>query len=510
MTTLLLEIFSDEIPARMQVNAMNSLNDLIIRTFKESYGIDAKSNAWVTPRRLGFHFTDIPSKIDAISEEVRGPKTSAPEAALNGFLGKYNAKKEDLEVKGDYYSLMYTKPAVDIKEAIKNTIEQSIKKFVWPKSMKWGDFQETWVRPIHSILCLFGHDVIPVTYGDIVASNTTKCHRFMDGDKVHHISSYDDYQKKMEAGKVVLDVQTRKDLILAGVQSVIKDKKLKLINDEDLLNEIAGLVEFPHVLLGSIDSKLMHLPRELLIITLKHHQRYLMLENTDGTLAPYYIIVSNIVPSDNGQKIVEGNNKVLRARLADALFFYENDKKVKLEARLEKLKKLTFHQELGTVYDKTQSTLKLAEQVAKFMDCSQEKVKRAVMLAKADLVTDMVKEFPELQGVMGYYYALNDLEDSEVAIAIADQYKPVGPNDSIPGNAIGKVLAVSDKLDTMNQLFGIGIKPTGSKDPFALRRAANGILRIIGEDKIAEFFDILLKNKAIRDDVVLYIQQRNG
>lgn len=508
MSKLLFEILSEEIPARMQADAVKKFEEIVLSTLKTDYGITVNSESWVTPRRMGIHLTDIPLKIDAVTEEIRGPKISAPEAALNGFLNKYGATKDQLELKGDYYSYTHTKPEQNVKEVLKAVLESSMKKLVWPKSMKWADFQETWVRPINSMICIFNKEVIPVTYGDIISSNITKCHRFLDSNKSHQISDFEDYNNKMIKGGVIIDANERKESILRQINFQLKDKNLRLINDDVLLNEIVGLVENPNVFIGSIDSKFMELPKELLIITLKHHQKYLMLEDTKHNLAPHYIIVANINPEDNGNAIISGNNKVLKARLSDAQFFYQNDKRNKLSNNIEKLKKLKFHQDLGSVFDKVQSNIKIGKLLSQYFNADQTKVIRCIELCKADLVSEMVKEFAELQGVMGYYYAINDNEDKEVSEGIRDHYKPVGPNDEIPSNLIGQVAAIADKLDSLNQLFSIGIKPTGSKDPFALRRAANGIIRIVGESNLDSFIDFMKSKSSIRDDVAEYIKER--
>jgi glycyl-tRNA synthetase beta chain len=304
--------------------------------------------------------------------------------------------------------------------------------------------------------------------------------------------------------KVILDPEKRKETILSQAKKLLDPLHLTVINDEALLNEVAGLVEYPVVYLGQIDPKYMYLPKEVLLITLKHHQRYLMVEDKDGKLAPYYLIVANIEASDNGQEIRHGNGKVLRARLEDAIFHFEHDKKQKLETFVENLKSLTYHQQIGSVYDKVQSVMKLAEKIAAFAKADVEKVKRATLLCKADLVSNMVKEFPELQGVMGYYYAVHAKEPKEVSLAIKEHYKPQGPNDSLPSELTGAVVALADKLDTLNQMFAINIKPTGSKDPFALRRAAIGILRSCEHYKLS--FD--LQTLGIREDVIQFINER--
>jgi len=508
MPDLLLEIFSEEIPARMQKNAANTFGDSVKKIIDSKFNISCKVLAFSTPRRIGLNITDIPSEIKVVKETVRGPRISAPEAALLGFCKKNSIDKNDVFEEGEYYFAEVSQGDGEVKDVLSDILQSELEKFVWPKSMKWADNDTRWVRPIHNILCIYNNAVIPIEFTGKMANNKTHGHRFLAPNEIE-VKDFNDYKTKLANACVVLDREERKSQILSQINVSLEGKNLKLIEDASLLEEVTGLIEYPKVLLGSIDKEFMSLPKEVMIIALKHHQKYLMLEDAKGNLAPHFIIVSNINPEDGGAEVIKGNERVLRARLSDAQFFYEADKKQTLESRVSYLEKLTFHEKIGSVFDKMQSVMKLAPRVSAYFKASEKSVSRAIKLSKADLVTNMVKEFPELQGVMGFYYAQNDNESSDIALAIKEHYKPQGPSDLIPTGAISKATAVCDKLDTLNKMFEINIKPTGSKDPFALRRAANGVIRIVGEDKISEFLNELSTAKSLRDDVKEFILERN-
>ena len=499
MPELLIELYSEEIPAGMQSSAIERFYTTLQTKFEEGCKEKVQGEYWVTPKRMGAVFNNVPAKLTSTVEELRGPKLDAPEVALQGFLKKYNLQKESLYQKDGYYFAQVKQGSDDIHAFLKETIEEVLHKFTWPKSMRWGEHDITWVRPLHNILCLFDGMVLPVKFGHVTANNKSRGHRFM-APQEFTVANHLDYLKNIEEHKVILNQGVRGEKIKSQAAALLTTLGLSLKEDKALLDEVVGLVEYPAVYLGEIDAKFMYLPEEALIITLKHHQRYLMVEDKNGKLAPYYLIVANIEASDSGKEIRHGNGKVLRARLEDAIFHYEHDKAQELEDFVEKLRSLTYHQQIGSVYDKMQSVLKLAELIAKDANADVEKVKRAVTLCKADLVSNMVKEFPELQGVMGYYYAKHAGEPDEVALAIKEHYKPQGPTDSLPSNLTGAIVALADKLDTLNQMFAINIKPTGSKDPFALRRAAIGILRI------CEHYDI--RALGARPDVAQFINER--
>jgi glycyl-tRNA synthetase beta chain len=501
---LLFEIFSEEIPSRMQEDGLNGLKNKLNEELNTFYGQSFTIEGYVTPRRIILSINDIPEYTKAVEESIRGPRTSAPEAALHGFLTKYNiASKEALNIDGDYYYYQNKKPAQASKDAIKTILENLLTNFTWPKSMKWGASATKWVRPIRSLLALLDNIVILVEFGNITASNITFGHRFLSPEPIK-ISNPTEYFEKIKSAYVILDPTERKNIIISEISKLTNDKNLQLIQDNDLLEEIIGLVEFPVVMLGEINSKFMHLPKEVLIITLKHHQKYLMLEDKNNNLAPFYIIVSNIIAPDNGVEIKNGNAKVLNARLSDAEFFFKDDIKNKLENNFSMLEKISFHEKFGSLVTKLNSVKNVAQNICRELKCEAEKVNRAIDLAKCDLVSKMVKEFPELQGIMGYYYAKNQEEPEEIALAIKEHYKPQGPSDYVPTQLISVIVALADKLDTLNIMFSLGIKPTGSKDPFALRRAAIGINRIIQQNKL----DLDINKLNLRTDVIDFIKDK--
>ncbi|KIE04424.1 Glycine--tRNA ligase beta subunit [Candidatus Jidaibacter acanthamoeba] len=507
MSDFLLELFSEEMPAKMLAAFTAALEKNIV----DKLGQKVESKSFYTPRRICIHINGLSTEVAEQTEEVKGPKESAPEAALDGFMRKYNlSDKSELELREGCYFYKLKRNQSDLKSVLKETVEVSLNQAIWPKSMRWGDYDIRWVRPLHSIVCFLDNEVLPVKFGHIIASNKTYGHRFLSGKEITvNSASLIEYSTLLKENFIILDALNRKEIIQQEIRKAISGKNLSIIEDNELLNEVVNLVEYPVVYLGQIDEKFMTLPEEVLITTLRNNQRYLMLRNsTSGKLAPYFIIVSNTIGQDQGKEIIHGNQTVLGARLFDALFFYENDKKIKLEKRIEQLKALTFHKEIGSVYDKVESVKAIAEKLSQRLQIDTAKVLRAVSLMKADLITEMVGEFPELQGIMGYYYALNDREDEDIAITIRDHYKPLGPNDYVPTNKVAAIVALADKLDTLNQMFAINIKPTGSKDPFALRRAANGVVRIIAENNFALDIKTDLATFNIREDVINYISER--
>jgi glycyl-tRNA synthetase beta chain len=503
MAELLLEIFSGEIPARMQEDARYRFENSLVSAVRDVFSGEISVKSWITPRRLGLVIEGFKLELITGPQELRGPRIGAPTQALEGFLKKNNLHYEQLEKRGDYYFTVIKSTEGDPVATLKHIIVETIKNFVWPKSMIDGDHSLRWVRPIKSILCLLDGGVLDFSYHHIKSGNTTYGHRLMAPEAVI-VNSYADYVVKLGKAYVMLEAETRRNSIKKQVSEKLSGKKVMLIEDEELMSEIVGLVEHPRVFIDEIDPNFMSLPREVLIITLKNHQRYLMTEETNGSLAPYYLIVANIEPEDEGKALINGNQKVLAARLSDAKFFYELDLKAPLESRIEQLKNLTFHADIGSICDKQKNVETLAHKLALMLNLDAKKMIRAIELSKCDLTSNMVKEFPELQGVMGYHYALACGEHEQVAIAIRDHYKPQGPHDRLPEGSIASAVALADKLDTLNQMFAIGIRPTGSKDPFALRRAAIGVLRIIMDNNFA----IDLKDLGIRPDVIEFIQER--
>lgn len=507
MSELLLELYSEEIPAFMQSDAKDYFHDFIINEIKKVYGSFETSQSWVSPQRIGIHCKGFNLEKMLVADElVRGPKTSAPEQAIEGFLRKNNLSKDQIFIKDEYYFANVKPKFTDSKEALADIIVRAISSYVWPKSMKAGEHQMKWVRPLKNILCILDGSVLPMNFYHLSSNSQTFGHRFLSPSPIN-VTTFDEYKDQLTSAEVMMYAEERVDSILEQISKLTADLNLNLIKDEKLLLEISGLVEKPFVMLGKIEERFMSLPREVLVITLRHHQRYLMLENQDGALSPYFIIVSNVRGSESKKEIIEGNQRVLRARLSDAEFFVENDKKQDFSSNLEKLKKLTFHAEIGNMYEKVMQTTEIAKQISDEISVGSEDIERASQLSKCDLITGMVKEFPELQGVMGYYYALNAGENKEVASAIRDHYKPNGPNDSLPSNLTGKVIALAEKIYNLNSLFSAGIKPTGSKDPYAQRRAALGIIRIIESDDKFKAFDL---SKYVNSEVLIFINERKA
>jgi glycyl-tRNA synthetase beta chain len=484
MPDLLFELFSEEIPARMQKNAERDLADLFTAAMAKEGFADCKVTMFSTPRRVALVCNNLPAAQPDVTTELKGPKTSAPEAALEGFLKKTGLKKTDLmERDGVYFASVHQK-GKPTAELLKLLIEAVLQNFPWPKSMRWGSGSITWVRPLHSMLCIFDGKVVPVEFAGVKAGNTTSGHRFLAPEKIT-ITNSADYEKALEKAHVIATREKRKAEILKQAEKVAASKNLVLTKDEGLLEEVTGLVEWPMVLMGTIDAQFMDLPREVLVSEMRAHQKYFALENKDGSFSDKFLITANTETKDGGKAIIAGNERVLRARLADGRFFWDQDRKKSLDQWAEGLKAITFHAKLGTVAEKVERITARALVLTAFVPGADKKlVERAASLCKADLTTGMVGEFAELQGVMGRYYATAQKEKPEVADAIRDHYKPQGPNDSVPKQAVSICVALADKLDTMVSMFAIGEKPTGSKDPFALRRAALGVIRIILENNI--------------------------
>jgi len=486
MSELLLELFSEEIPARMQKRASEDLSKLVTDALKAA-GVEATAaRAFATPRRLALVIDGLPDRTPDVTEERKGPKVGAPQQAIDGFLRAAGlASIDDATVqddkKGAFYLAVTKKPGRAMADLIAEIVPDVIRNFPWPKSMRWGTGALRWVRPLHSILCILGGKIVPIELEGISADSMTYGHRFMAPDGFN-VTSFADYEAKLEKAFVILDPARRAAIIKAGALKLASDAGLKLFEDEALLNEVAGLVEWPVPLIGKIDDDFMSVPQEVLTSTMRANQKYFALTDASGKLAPRFIVVANIVAADGGKAIVNGNERVLRARFSDARFLWDQDRKHTLTSRLPKLQEVVFHAKLGTVHDKAVRIGKLARELAAFVPgADAEKAQIAGELAKADLTTGMVGEFPELQGLMGAYYARNDGLDDDVAQAIAEHYAPLGPADGVPASALGKVVALADKIDTLAGFWAIDEKPTGSKDPYALRRAALGVIRIILE-----------------------------
>jgi glycyl-tRNA synthetase beta chain len=421
----------------------------------------------------------------------RGPRANAPEQALAGFLRKHNATKEQLRQEGDYWVLEKAAPAVSASELIAGVLPALLRRFPWPKSMRWGGSSDfTWVRPLRRIVCLLDGAVVPFDLRDgaddghgLASDNLTEGHRF-HAPGAFAVTSRDDWAVKLRAHRVLVDAEERKRVIGDGIAALATQRQIALVDDPGLLDEVAGLVEWPVPLLGRIDDTYMDLPPEVRQVSMRVNQRYFAFRNADGSAAPYFGFVANIEPEDGGARTIAGNERVLRARFADARHFWDLDRKARLESRVPRLDHVTFHAKLGTQGDRVRRLERMAEEIAPLVGAGPALARDAARLCKADLVTGMVGEFPELQGVMGRYYALHDGEDRLVADAIRDHYAPRGPGDPVPSADVSVAVALADKLDQLVGFFAIGEKPTGGGDPYALRRAALGIIRIIRENAL--------------------------
>ncbi len=490
MSDLLLELFSEEIPAGMQARAGEDLKRLVTDGLK-SAGLEfASAKNFAGPRRLTLVIEGLADKSPDISDERKGPRVGAPDKAIEGFLRGAGLSSIDEAVvvadekKGDFYVARIEKPGRPTSDILTEVIPAVIRQFPWPKSQRWGSGALRWVRPLHSILCLFGGKTVGFDVDGIKSGNETRGHRFMAPD-AFEVKDFADYEKKLRDAFVILSAGEREEIILNGARVAAGDAKLELVEDTALLAENAGLVEWPVVLSGTFDEEFLSVPPEVIVTAIRKHQKCFSLrDGTSGRLANAFILVSNLMAEDGGKAIIAGNERVIRARLSDAKFFWDQDRKVKLEERLPELEGIIFHEKLGTQAERVERLKKLARELAPLVGAEPEKAERAGALCKADLVTDMVVEFPDLQGLMGRYYAFDQDEAPEVASAIEEHYRPQGPNDAVPENPVAIAVALADKLDTLVGFWAIDEKPTGSKDPYALRRAALGVIRIVLENKL--------------------------
>jgi glycyl-tRNA synthetase beta chain len=486
---LLLELHSEEIPARMQQRAAEDLQRLVTDLLKKSGLHFDKTESYVTPRRVALVVRGLPRMQEAVKEEKKGPRVGSPDQAVQGFLrgagltSLDQCEKRDTG-KGEFWFAVVEKPGEATKDALKRLVPEALAALPWPKSMRWADHPLRWVRPLHSIICLFEGETVPFTFGHVTAGDTTCGHRFQAPARFA-VRDANDYLRRLRAAYVEPDFDTRRAAVLKDAAFAAGNEDLVLVDDPGLADEVTGLVEQPVVLLGRIPQDFMSVPREVLTTTMRAHQKYFALNTKDGALAPRFVIVANTLTDDGGKQVIAGNERVLNARLSDAKFFWDQDRKTTLESRLPALKDIVFHAKLGTVAQKVERVERLAYEIASAVHADAKQARQAAKLAKADLVSGLVGEFPELQGIMGRYYALNDGEPAAVADAIAQHYAPQGPNDSCPTAPVSVAVALADKIDTLAGFFAIDEKPTGSKDPFALRRAALGVIRLILENKLA-------------------------
>jgi glycyl-tRNA synthetase beta chain len=485
MPQLLLEIFSEEIPARMQAGAARDLERMTAERLKAADLTFERLETFAGPRRLTLRAEGLPAGQADRTEERKGPRVGAPESAIEGFLRSAGVARDQLVERDGVWFASLHRQGRATAEVIAEIVPDVMRQFPWPKSMTWGSGSLRWVRPLQRVACLFDGKVVPFTVDGVAASDLIEGHRFMGSKQPIRIRTFDDYVAALKANFVMLDAIERKARILAGARRLASAKGLELAEDDGLLEEVAGLAEWPVPLLGHMDPAFLDLPAEVIRTSMRTHQKYFAVSDpARGGLAPNFVVVANIEAKDGGALVAAGNARVLSARLNDARFFWDEDRKVPLATRLERLKGVTFHAKLGTMYERVERIEALARQIAPLVGADPELAAQAARLAKADLATGMVGEFPELQGVMGRYYALEEAIAPEIAGAIRDHYKPQGPSDEVPTAPISVAVGLADKFDSLTGFFAINEKPTGSRDPYALRRAALGIIRIVLEGRL--------------------------
>ena len=522
MPDLLLELFSEEIPARMQARAAQDLQKLVTNHMVEAGLTYSDAKAFATPRRLVLVASDLLSETPGTVEERKGPRTDAPEKALEGFLRSTGLTKDQLEArddkKGQVWFATIRRPGRPAAEIVAEAVEHAIRNFPWPKSMRWGAGALRWVRPLHAILCILtdeaGHAVVPMDIDGIKSGDVTRGHRFLSPD-AFAVSSFDDYAQKLETAHVLLDPASRADKIDHDAAQLAFAAGAQVVEDRNLLTEIAGLVEWPVVLMGDIGADFLDLPPEVLQTSMREHQKFLSVRSKNGRIERF-ITVANTETADQGATILAGNQKVLAARLADAKFFWENDlrtlKTEGMAALAKPLEKVTFHNKLGSQAERIDRIAALAREIAPAVGADPDMTEEAARVVKADLSSEMVYEFPELQGTMGRYYAKEAGLAPEIATACEAHYAPLGPSDDVPTEPVSMAVALADKLDMLTGFWAIDEKPTGSKDPFALRRAALGVIRITLENglrmPLAQIIEAARSGASIADDLLGFFADR--
>jgi glycyl-tRNA synthetase beta chain len=496
---LLFELFSEEIPARMQARAADDLKKMVTDRLVDAGLVYEGARAYVTPRRLTLFVQGVPMRQPDLREEKKGPRVGAPDAAIQGFLksaglASVSEAKIERDKRGDFYVALIEKPGRPAADVLTEILPIVVRTFPWPKAMRWGKASAkpgalTWVRPLHSIVATFGPeteepDILTFAIDGIAAGNSTHGHRFMAPTAIT-VRRFADYEAKLARAKVVLHPARRAEIILSDAKNLAFAQGFELVEDEALLAEVTGLVEWPVVLMGSFDQSFLSIPPEVIRATIRNNQKCFVLRDPQtAELVNKFILVSNMEASDGGKEIIAGNERVIRARLSDAKFFYETDLKTRLEDRLEKFASVVFHEDLGTQADRIAWIKALTATLAPSVGADPSKAARAAELCKADLLTEVVGEFPELQGLMGRYYAQAQGEDEAVAHACEDHYKPQGPNDLVPTDPVSVAVALADKMSVLVAFWSIDQKPTGSKDPYALRRAALGVIRIVLDNSL--------------------------
>ncbi len=485
MPQLLLEIFSEEIPARMQQGAARDLERMVSDRLKAA-GLSWEAlNVFAGPRRLTLVIDGLPVATPDRNEEVKGPKTSAPAQALEGFVRKTGLTQDQLVERDGIWFAEISSKGRQTTEVFAEAVDQIVRSFPWPKSMRWGTGTLRWVRPIKRIIALFDGAVVPFEIDGIQSGDVTEGHRFLGSGKPFAVKDFTDYRAKLERDFVLLDVADRKLRILEGAKAACAARGLALVDDDGLLDEVAGLAEWPTPILGDMDPQFLSLPPEVVRLSMKVHQKYFAVRDPakDG-LAPNFLVVANVEATDGGKALAAGNSRVLSARLNDARFFWDEDQKVGFDAWNDKLTGVTFHAKLGTLAERVDRIAALAREIAPLVGADADQAEQAARLSKADLASGMVSEFPELQGIMGGYYARLAGYPDAVADAVRDHYKPQGPGDSVPTAPVTVAVAIAEKLDTLVGFFAIDEKPTGSRDPYALRRAALGVIRLVLENGV--------------------------
>jgi glycyl-tRNA synthetase beta chain len=527
MPELLLELFSEEIPARMQARAAADLKRLVTERLSDAGLACKRAEAFVTPRRLALVVAGLPARQPDTREEKRGPRIDAPDQAIQGFLKGNGLTLEQCEKratdKGEFWFAVIQRSGRHTAEVLPGILTAALAALSWQKSMRWGAHKARWVRPLTHILAVFSGKQVDFAgatpVGAVAVTNRARGHR-IHAPKPFAVRNFADYHAKLRDRFVIIDPAERRDIIASRAAELAAGEGLTVRDDPALLTEVAGLVEWPVPLIGSIDAEFMDVPDEVLTTSMRTHQKYLALLNADGTLASRFVVIANIAAPDGGAQIIAGNERVLRARLADAKFFWDQDRKVRLEDRVRDLDHIIFHAKLGSLGEKVTRLQTLAAELAEFIPgCDRDLARSAALLAKADLTTQMVGEFPELQGVMGRYYALDEGEKPEIADAIARHYAPQGPGDACPTAPVSVAVALADKLDTLAGFFAIDEKPTGSRDPFALRRAALGVIRLIMENglrlPLRQAFELAMRHggdtaadQTVVDDLLAFFADR--
>ncbi len=489
MSDLLIELFSEEIPARMQARAADDLKRLVTEGLVEAGLTYAHAGAFATPRRLALTVEGLLDHSPAVREERKGPRTDAPEKALEGFLRSTGLSRDQLEErddkKGRVFFAVIEKPGRPAAEIVAEVLEHAIRNFPWPKSMRWGAGSLRWVRPLHSIVCIQTNDagetsVVPLEIDGITAGDRTEGHRFMAPGAIK-VSSFDDYRAALKRAHVILSADERAEAIWHDATQAAFAQGLEVVEDKGLLAEVSGLVEWPVVLMGEIGEEFLALPAEVLQTSMKEHQKFFSVKDKSGRIVRF-VTVANRETADHGETILRGNQKVLSARLADAKFFWENDLRVAqtdITQWTDALKNVTFHNKLGSQHDRIRRIAALSREIAPLVGADADEAQTAALVAKADLSSEMVFEFPELQGIMGEHYAIAAELSDEIAAVAREHYQPLGPSDDVPDAPLSVAVALADKIDTLSGFWAIDEKPTGSKDPFALRRAALGVIRLV-------------------------------